>query len=96
MIFSDKDLVFESLDPVIRVQPGVEVSSHAAELPPLLNPLAPLTPMRHAAIFELFPRWEGPLEHGMLVDFLGVRTPFEYDCEGTTPDEMRREREEGR
>ena len=52
--------------------------------------------MRHAAIFELFPRWEGPLEHDMLIDFLGVRTPYSYDCEGTTPDEMRRAREEGK
>jgi hypothetical protein len=63
---------------------------HSAALPPLLNPLAPLSPLRHAAIFELFPPWEGLLEKDVLIDFLGVRTPFEYDCEGYTADEMRR------
>ena len=68
-------------------------------LPPLLNPLLPLSAQRHADIFALFPSWEGPLEEGMLIDFLGIRTPYEYDCEGYTPDNMRctnRSQREGR
>jgi hypothetical protein len=63
---------------------------HSGAMPPLFNPLAPLSPLHHAAIFELFPPWEGLLEMDVLVDFLGVRTPVEYDCEGFTEDEMRR------
>ncbi len=60
-IFSDTDLLFELVDPLIRDRrcadsvPALstgEMLCQSAVLPPLLNPLAPLTPMRHAAIFE--------------------------------------------
>ncbi len=96
-IFDDEGLRLEAIAPrTIDQRSAVSepilygMMLHSGALPPVFNPLAPLIPLRHAAIFELFPLWEGSLEIDMLVDFLGVRTPFEYDCEGLTDDGMRR------
>ena len=49
-------------------------------LPALENPYQPSHRYMHHEVFHLFGRWEGEAEEGYLIDWLGVRTRYAWDC----------------
>ena len=49
-------------------------------LPALENPYQPSQRYMHHEVFYLFGRWEGAAETGYLIDWLGVRTRYHWDC----------------
>ena len=49
-------------------------------LPPALNPLDPFGSIEHHPIFKNFPPVKAEFNEGFLLDFLGVRTKYSFDC----------------
>lgn len=52
----------------------------AKVLPTLENPYQPSRRYMHHEVLHLFGRWEGEAEEGYLIDWLGVRTRYAWDC----------------
>jgi FkbM family methyltransferase len=52
----------------------------ASYLPALQNPYQPSQRYMHHEVLHLFGRWEGEAEEGYLIDWLGVRTRYAWDC----------------